>query len=272
MLAACSGDAPTTVPDQPSPPADAAFLLRLETEQALPPPARFEWTPPVAITLDRRVLSAGAVDAMFPGPLVAPIVERQLTAAGWARIVAAAREAGLLSGVSAIGEAPAPGGSVVRLRVVADGRMYDITTSNKAAVCFTEPCQGAPGTIEAFRWFGSRLSDLESWLGADIGDEAPHAPTGYAIFVGAVPFDEGLPQPALDWPLVVGFATFGKPFADGSGFRCGTLTGADAATVRPALEAARQTTKWRDPVDGSFHGLTVRPLFPGDGDPCQGLV
>ena len=50
----------------------------------------------VLITLDGRVLTGGAVAAIFPGPLVNPITERQLGAAGWARVVDAARAAGLL--------------------------------------------------------------------------------------------------------------------------------------------------------------------------------
>ena len=34
--------------------------------------------------------------------------------------------------------------------------------------------------------------------------------------------------------------------------------------------AATQITKWRDPADGSFHGLTVRPLLPGRRRPLRG--
>ena len=59
-----------------------------ETEQAVPPLARFGETPAIVITLDGRVLTGGAVPAIFPGPLVGPIVQRQLTPAGWTRIVA----------------------------------------------------------------------------------------------------------------------------------------------------------------------------------------
>jgi hypothetical protein len=69
-----------------------------------------------------------------------------------------------------------------------------------------------------------------------------------------------------------GFGAFGKPLADGTGGRCGTITGADVGLVRPAFTAATQITPWRDPVEGSEHGLVVRPLLPGDADPCEGLV
>lgn len=272
LLAACAGAAPTT---EPTPPAEAKALLRVTKQQALPPPSTFSWLPNVVITLDGRVLSGGLVPASFPGPLVNPVIERQLTPAGWAKIVAAARAFGLLSGARDFtGGQHAPGSLTARLQLVADGRIFDLVGDpNRIMVCVTTPCDPQPGSPEAFGGFLSRLSDLGSWLGADIGPEAVHVPEGYAILVGPPPADEqGLAQPPIDWPLAGGFAAIGKALADGSGGRCGSVTGADAAALRPALNEANQLTKWRDPDDGSFQGLVVRPLLPGDGDPCEGLV
>ena len=111
-----------------------------------------------------------------------------------------------------------------------------------------------------------------SWLATEVGQEAPYVPERYGVVVGPVPDDQGLAQPPMDWPFDDGFGAFGEPFADGSGFRCGTVTGDDAATFRAALEKATHATPWRDPLDGSLHGLTVRPFLPGDGDPCAGVV
>ena len=270
MLEACGGSAPTPAP-QSTPPDGAAFLLRLETEQALPPRERFASTPAIVITLDGRALTAGPVPAIFPGPLVGPLVQRQLSAAGWRKVVESARAAGLLSGIGQIGEV-APGETVLRLRIVADGQTYDVSVSNRFPGCLTEPCQGPPGSPQAFFGFGSRLFDLGKFLGPDVGPEAPFVPEGYGVIVGPVADDQGLPQPPIDWPFAGGFAAFGKPFADGTGFRCGTVTGDDAAPLRDALDVANQITPWRDTVDGSFHGLIVRPILPGDGDPCAGLV
>ena len=272
VLAACAGTAPSP---EPTPPDEATALLRVTMQQALPPQSTFSWLPSIVVTLDGRVLSGGAMPAIFPGPLVNPVVERQLTAAGWAKIVTAARAFGLLSGARDFtGGALPPGSMTARLQLVADGRVHDLVGDpSRIMVCVTTPCDPQPGTPEAFGGFLSRLGDLGSWLGTDIGAEQMHVPAGYAILVGAPPADDqGLVQPAIDWPLAGGFATFGKALADGSGGRCGTITGADAAALRPALNAATQLTKWRDPADGSFHGLQVRPLLPGDGDPCEGLV
>ena len=273
LLAACAGAAPSPSPE-PTPPAEAQVRLRVTAVQALPPPAMFGWLPSVVVTLDGRVLSGGAVEAIFPGPLVSPVVERHITSNGWAKIVAMARAAGLLGGARDFtGGAMPPGSQATRLEIVADGRIHDlIGDASRIMVCITAPCDPQPGTPEAFGGFVSKLTDLGSLLGADIGPEAMHNAAGYAVLVGSPPDDQGLAQPPIAWPFAAGFGAFGKPLADGSGGRCGTLTGDEATAVRPAFGAARSITRWRDPADGTFHGLVVRPLLPGDGDPCAGLV
>jgi hypothetical protein len=274
MLAACGGSAPSPSPEPP-PPAEAKVLLRVTMQQALPPPSTFSWLPSVVITLDGRVLSGGAVPAIFPGPLVNPVIERRITPAGWAKVVAAARAAGLLGGARDFsGGGVPPGGMTARLEIVADGKVFDLVGDpNRIMVCVTTPCDPQPGSPEAFGGFVSRLTDLASLVGAaELGPEAAHVPAGYALLVGPPPDDQGLAQPPMAWPLAAGFATFGKALADGSGDRCGTVTGDDAGSIRVALGQATQLTRWRDPVDGSFRGLVVRPILPGDGDPCEGLV
>lgn len=273
MLAACSGAAPSPSPE-PTPPAEAKVLLRVTQVQALPPGATFGWLPQVVITLDGKVLMGGAVPAIFPGPLVMPIFERQLTPAGWGKIVAAARAAGLLSGQNDFtgGQMP-PGSMATRLEIVADGRLYELTgDASRIMVCITTPCVPQPGTPEAFGGFVSAVTGLDALVGADIGRDNAYVPAGYALVVGPPPDQQGLDQPPMAWPFADGFAAFGKPLADGSGGRCGTITGDAAAALRPALGAASQLTRWRDPIDGAFHGLTVRVLLPGDGDLCEGLV
>ena len=270
-IAACGGGGTSQAPTpEPTPPDGAAFLLRLETDQAIPPLERFGWTPAMVITLDGLALTGGAVPAIFPGPLVGPIVQRQLTPAGWDKVVATARAAGLLGGPIDLGEQQ-PGAEQIRLRIVADGRLHEVVGSNVAVPCLPAPCQGPPATSAALQFFAGSVMDLSTLLGTDVGPEARYVPAGYAIVVGAAPDDQGA-QPALAWPFAAGFEAFGKPFADGSGRRCGMVVGEDAAILRPVLDAATQITAFRDPVDGSLHGLTVRPILPGDGSLCEALV
>jgi hypothetical protein len=277
MLVACGGAAAPSPSRSPEaePPADAKVRLRVTAVQALPPTATFNWMPQVLITLDGKVLQGGAIPAIFPGPLVNPIFERQISAEGWARIVEMARAAGLLGFNSDFtgGQMP-PGSQVTRLELVADGRVFDLTgDASRQMVCVQAPCNPAPGTPEAFAGFVNQLYDLPTMVGAgSLGPELPHNPAGYGVLVGGPPDDQGIVQRVIDWPLPAGFGAFGKPLADGTGGRCGTITGADVGLVRPAFTAATQITPWRDPVEGSEHGLVVRPLLPGDADPCEGLV
>ena len=142
ILAACSGSTPTPAP-QPPPPDGAAFLLRLETDQAIAPLERLDWTPAVVVTLDGLVLTAGAVPAIYPGPLVGPIVQRQLSPAGWQKVVELARASGLLSGISQIGE-PVPGERRLRLLMVADGRRHDLSASNQPRVACPSHARDRP--------------------------------------------------------------------------------------------------------------------------------
>ena len=276
ILGACSGATLTPSPSpQPSPPPDAAFLLRATFVQALPPSATFGILPMLVVTLDGRVLAGAPVPAIFPGPLLMPLSQRQLTAAGWNRVITAARTAGLLGSANDFtGGALAPGSAAGRLELVVDGKLVTLTGDpSRVMQCITAPCVPQPGTPEAFGGFWSQLTDLGGQLGADIGPEVAYVPTGFAVIVGAPPAqDANLPQVRARWPLATRFAAFGKPLADGSGGRCGTVTGADATTLGPLLQAANQLTPWQDPADGSVRGLTVRALLPGDEDPCTGLV
>jgi hypothetical protein len=275
VLAACGTSGPSPSPSpEPTAPGDAAALLRVTTTQAIPPLDRFGSIPMIVVTLDGRVLSGGAVPAIFPGPLVMPVIERKVTPAGWSKIVAAARAAGLLSGQRDFsGGALAPGSVAARLEIVADGRVYDLTGDpSRFIVCVKAPCLPAPGTPEAFGTFLANLQSLDSWLAGDLGQQAGYAPTTYALLVGPPPDQQGLEQPILPWPLAGGLAAFGKPLADGSGRRCGVTSAEDAAALRPAFGAANQLTRWRDPVDTALRGVVVQPLLPGDADPCGGLV
>jgi hypothetical protein len=227
----------------------------------------------LVITLEGLVLSGAPVEAIYPGPLVNPVNERSITSVGWAKIVEAAREAGLLSGnVDFTGGSLAPGAAVARLQIVADGKLFDLKGDpQKTFNCIAAPCVPPAGSPEAFGLFWNKLTGLESVIPNELGRDVGHLPSGYAVLVTKPTVEPNLPQQPKAWPLAAGFAAFGKPLADGSG-RCGVVTGADAATLQPLFAVANSLTPWTDPVDGSLHGLAVRPLLPGDDDPCAGLV
>ena len=269
VVACGSGPATSSQPASPAP--AQTWWLRATVTQAIPPLDLFANRPMLVITGDGIAVTEGPVPAIFPGPLHPNLVGRQLTGAGQARIVQAARDLGLLSGPTDFsGGGMVMGGVTGHIVLTVDGVLVELTGDPAAQiVCVTTPCEPEPGTPEAFGELWRHLQDLSSWLGAELGPEAPYVPAAYAILVGAPPTPEpGLPQAPADWPLEQPLATFGGPVANGTA-RCGTVSGADADALRPALQAANQLTFWtQDPEASAAFGLTVRPMVPGE-DVCR---
>jgi hypothetical protein len=275
---------PQTASPAPSTPAPsggpATAILRATESQAILPIYQFGWLPIAVITSDGRLLVPGAVPAIAPGPLVAPIEARTITPAGVARILAEAKALGLLSGASdfstAPGDMPLAGGKVGRLQLVVDGVVHDITGDPSRLVrCDpgTRCPNPTPGTPEVFAAFWARLGDLPGWLGPDVGAATPGAPVGYAILVGPPPAQPIVSQPPVVFPLPGPLARFGAPVLTDATLRCGSVGGTEAELLRPALEGANPASQWvDDEATSATFGLTVRPLMPGDGDPCEVLT
>jgi hypothetical protein len=277
LVAACGSGSPSVAPPTASPvnptpvistptqpPADAgSYWLRMTTWQAIPPLDLFGVTPTAVITADGDYLLPGAVPAIFPGPLVAPLFARQVSDAGRAQILAWADELGLLGGETDFtGGLLVPGGVTGRIELTVDGRLVTLTGLPEAVV-------GAdPGTPEAFGEFWWRIASLPETLAGELGPEGPYAPTGYALLVGPAPAPhDGLSGAIADWPLEAALGSFGEPVANGTA-RCGLVEGEDAAALRPALEAANQLTQWtQDPETSATFGVTVRPIVAGE-NPC----
>lgn len=274
-VAACSGPAasPSAAPSAPpsASPDAQAYWLRMTTTQAIPPLDLFAVQPPLVITGDGIAVINGPVPAIFPGPLMPNLIGRGVSAAGRAAIIQAAGDLGLLSGKTDFtGGGMAIGGVIGHLEVTVDGRRIQLTGNPSAQiVCVTTPCDPAPGTPEAFGELWRHLGDLPGWLGAELGPETPYLAASYAVLVGPAPRQDPMfTQPPADWPLDQPIALFGGPVANGTA-RCGTVSGADADTLRPALQAANQLTQWtQDPQTSSSYGLTVRPMVPGE-DVCR---
>ena len=270
-LTACAGTpSPSPSPDPVDP---NGFVLRATISQALPPDSTFAWLPYLLITADGQAISVGPTDAMFPGPLLPNLVQSAISDAQWRAIVSAAREAGLLGGKTTFmnGE-PAAGAAVARLQMVVDGRSYDLTGDPAIPPCLPPGCpRGEPGTQLAFAQFWSQLTSL-GILGGGVTGE-PYVASSYAILVGPPADDQGLNHPAFTWPLDESLADFGDPIAAADGRRCGLVSGADADTLRPLLQNAKSITRWFDDGEtGAGSGLVVRPLLPGETNPCESLL
>lgn len=263
------GATPTPVGSSPGPsagaPADGVgYWLRMTTSQAIPPLDRFPTGPTSIITADGQYLAPGAVPMIYPGPLVMPYFARQVSDDGRAQIVGWARDLGLLDGPTEFaGDHAMPGGVTGRIELTVDGSLMSLTGVPDL------PTSGspAPGSPEAFAALWRRVTTVPELLPGEVGPEVPYTPVAYALLVGPPPVDQGGIQGNLmDWPLDVPLGSFGAPVAEG--YRCGLVSGDEAATLTPALNQANQLTQWvQDPETSATFGLTVRPIVPGE-DPC----
>lgn len=252
-------------------------MIRASWTQALPPRSTFGNLPLLVVTTDGRVLTEGAVAAIYPGPLVSPVMERPISPKGVAALVQAAKDAGILrQGADFTGGALPPGAAAARLQIVVDGVTYDLVgDANAALPCPpTEACPGAvPGTPAAFARFWYRLLDLAGWLEPELGAEQAHVPASYAVIVGPPPGPWPGAAPVV-WPVTdPALDAFGAPVRGEPGTRCGIAAGDLAAALRPLFAGATQLTPFVATASATAtHGLTVRPLLPGDEDPCAAIV
>jgi hypothetical protein len=231
--------------------------------QAIPPQNLFSVGPTAVVTGDGLYLVPGAVPEIFPGPLVTPLLAREVSAAGREAIISWADELGLLSGKTDFTDALGlPGGMTGRIELTAGGRLVSLT-----GITHVEGSP-EPGSPAAFAELWRRITLLPETVPSEVGPEQPFTPTAYALLVGQPPEPQsGITGAIADWPLEAPLATFGGPVLDGS-YRCGLVDGEEAAALRPALERANQLTQWvQDPETSATFGLTVRPIVAGE-NPC----
>jgi hypothetical protein len=284
--AACSSAAPATPAPATTPPpsgsvaspgipsADpnaATYWLRMTTSQALPPLNLFGNGAPLVITGSGLLVRPGPVPAIFPGPLLVPLVGRSITDAGRGKILQLATSLGLIGRQTDFtADGRLVGGVTAHVEITVDGRVVTLSGSPEATIeCVAAPCNPAPATPEAFGSFWRQLLDPAPWLGSELGAEASYTPTSYSILVGAAPVpDPNLGANIADWPLDAPLATFGTSVANGQA-RCATVVGDAAATLGRAFAKANGLSGWtQDPTASASFGLTVRALVPGE-DACR---
>jgi hypothetical protein len=280
MIAACGGSTPSPapsaslVPDEPTPvvptasPADqdTSHWMRLSTWQAIPPQNLFGVTDTAVIDGDGVLVLPGAVLAIFPGPLVAPLFGRQVSDEGKAQILAWAEELGLLSGATDFtGGSSMPGAMTGRIELTVGDERLTLTGIPSDGMAIPDP---QPGSPEAFTELWRRLADLPGNLNTELGPESPYTPAGYAVLVGAAPAPEpGMAGEVMVWPLDTPVNEFGTAVLSETG-RCGLAVGEDGVAMGEALAKANQLTQWTaTPETSATFGLTVRPIVWGE-DPC----
>ena len=282
LVVACGGTAATATPGasstpsvapsaspSASPAAAVTLLLKVTTEGGfINPAANLTALPSVAVYSDGRILTPGAVDAIFPGPLVMPVAVHDVGPDGAAGILAAIKEVGLDKPATGDGGIVADSGTNV-FTVVVDG----VTTTSRFAGGGRPGQPGGPVAsgdterVAALALLERLLDPAELW-GAPAAVDGIYKPAGYRIFVAPGATDAGganVSQPPIAWPLPTTLADFGAPATPDrgiAGLRQGALLGDDAALMAPLLAKATSITAFTS--GGSPYTLSVRALYPDE--------
>lgn len=248
------------------------LVLRVELRGGFVP---FEYTltrvPSWSLYGDGRVIVEGPQIQIYPGPALPNLLVFRLTEEGVQAVLAAAKRAGLMERDAAYPDPCIVDVPTTVFTTTAEGRTTVVSAD--ALGMGPSSCPGvddeARARLQAF-WskltdlFWSKLTDLASWLPeGSVGPEEPYVADGIRIYVRPYRGEPDLAQEPVTWPLETPLADFGKPVENaGEPMRCGVVTGADLATLRPLFERANQLTPWES--EGDRYGLLLRPLLPDE--------
>jgi hypothetical protein len=275
LVAACTAAGATNPPGVPSSSAAdgspapgssaSGFYLRASQTQALAPQYTFGWLPVATIADGKFYDGMIAVPSIYPGPLYVGLSYQTISSKGIDEIVAEARSDGLLGTKTDFVEQPMPGSPTCHVQLIVDGVTHDLTGQ-----CGSTGAQNAAasGSSGAFAAFWNKLTSLSAWLGLELGSSVAYVPSRLAVLVTppVVMQDGSIAPNQKPWPLAASFASFGSPTGSAD-VRCAVLSGADLATLLPAIQAGNQLTRF---VDGQSveRSLQARVLLPGEADPC----
>ncbi|HJX67712.1 MAG TPA: hypothetical protein VJ258_03180 [Candidatus Limnocylindrales bacterium] len=273
LVMACSAAGATTPPGAPSSPdgspapgsSVSGFYLRASQSQALAAQYTFGWLPLATIAEGKFYDGMIAIPTIYPGPLYVGLSYQTISSKGIDEVVAEARTDGLLGTKTDFLEQPMPGSVTCHVQLIVDGVTHDLTGQ-----CGSTDAQNAaaPGSSGAFAAFWNKLTSLSAWLGPELGSSVAYVPSRLAVLVTppVVLQDSPIAPNQKPWPLAAPFASFGSPMGSAD-VRCAVLSGADLATLLPAVQAGNQLTRFVD-SQAVERSLQARVLLPGEADPC----
>ena len=262
-----SGSQPPSGTPSPTPATEnSPLLLRVTSEGGFTgPSANLATVPSVSVYADGRILTPGAVDAIYPGPLVPPVSGRSVGAAGAANILAAIHAAGLdVAGGSHEPGNPDMGTTVITVIIDGTPVVSRFTGLGGGPPGPHPDASGSPNTGAVLDLLNRLQDPAETWGGAATA-ATPYVPVAYRIFVapGAPAGDP--PAAPVAWPLATPLADFGTPAVPDRGIpglRSGIVSGQDEAALAPVLAHATAITPFTS--SGASFTLYVRPLLPDE--------
>jgi hypothetical protein len=230
----------------------ADVVLELSYEGGfVPVGTAFVNTPTLLLSGDGLVYTPGVIPAIFPGPLVSPMLVRTITEPGVQLLLGIAEEAGLLApppdytGGEGVADAP----NTV-LTINADGGNFVHSAYALGAATPETPARKA--LLDAT----TAIGDLGSSVGeANLGENKPFVPTSYRFQARAIDpseLDTDIAPTIVEWPALTTL-----PLADAT--TCATL---DAVVAGPLFADAKQNTYFKD--GDVVYQLSVAGVLPGD--------
>jgi hypothetical protein len=245
-----------------------ALVLRVSYEGGLvAPDSRRTQLPAVSVYADGRIMTAGAVPAIYPGPLLATLVYRSVGPDGAANILAAAEAAGLTGKDATYPSGPVEDLPSTVITVVHDGTKTVTTFGTLGGPGGPSLAPGdSAGQVEvAAAALVGRLMGNDTF-GGTAGPEGTYQPLGFQVFVIPGAPESGTPglaRPPVAWPLATPLASFGRPDPTSTaGGRVGLVTGSEAATLGPILAEATQLTGFTS--GGAEWTVAARALLPDE--------
>jgi hypothetical protein len=293
ILAACSAGVgspapsgsgrPTPTPSAtgPLPSGEIAAGLVVSVAQEgglISPEVTAERLTQIAVYHDGRVIQPGAVDAIFPGPLLPTLLQTSVSPAGVQAVLDLARQDGLADHSQAFLTGIGADMPDTIITVVVDGKAIVSRFASLGATGpgITDPAEAAARTKASD--FITHLTGYPSLLGPfQVGKSQPYVPAAVQI-VARIGDPSATVQPSMlqrqpiTWPLATPLNLFGVPMPPIGGpidiARCGTVAGDDLTLLWPLLVQATQITGFSS--GGTTWKVTPTPLLPGQPDMCIG--
>lgn len=261
-------------------PGGSELVVRIEwTGGFVPYEFTFTQQPLFTLLGDGRVIIQGPQVAIYPGPALPNLQVRRLTEEGIQSILFRMAETGLFDESHTYDAATrfiADANSTV-FRMNADER--EVVVDVYALGLVTDP-NSAPAGIPAdeleaqarLTSLQDDLLNLDGWVQADDWADTEwqsFQPDALRLLVanidGEPPNPDGLDADPLPWPVATDADAFGSPTAV-QDFRCGVVTGEEAAAWYAALSQANQLTSWSH--DGHLYRVSPRPMLPDEALEC----